>query len=261
MSWLEELHPRDPAGRFMERGGGWIGEVSDRMAAAHGKYVPVRGHDIRGELDMVAVKALHDKTPEDKMLGAIYEHQGFDGLPEVLDQAEMDQRIEAGWQELWRGVDGAASATMTSKEMADALRSGHYWAGEGVRGNGTYTSPHRTVAHGYTQREGDWWGPIDDTYEQPGSAWPGLIRMALRPDAKVIEWSDIDGLVSKQIDSQGQLFNVDVLTDEGRLAAALGYDAIIVRSSGFSRQNPQASSIRMVVVLNRTAVAVQEAWQ
>ncbi len=80
--------------------------------------------------------------------------------------------------------------------------------------------------------------------------------MALRPDARTITWNELDALITKHLDNEGYPITDDPLADEGRMAAAMGYDAIVVRGTGAN-----SDKIQMMVVLNRTAVAVQEAWQ
>lgn len=270
--WRGELHPRDPGnGEFIDRpGGSWIRAVGDAITSARGRYTPARGRDIRAEVDTDAFRDLAYRLPDnpaprfedDPQLAAIARRQGYDGKPEVVDAAELDRRIASGWQELWRGMTGRDDGdswrpanSPTSGQYAEQFRTGDYWAGLGVRGNGTYTTSLVHVAQEYTPRQGEWYGPrFGDDYEQPGPAWPGLVRMALRPDAKMAEWDEIDGLLVGEKNYDGNT-STDPLLDEGRLAAAMGYDAIIVRS------NNNSASIRTVVLLNRTAVAVQEAWQ
>ncbi len=277
MSWNPTLHPRVPGGpgggEFMRRQAGWMNRLEQEITDTRGGDRYRRGRDIRDELDRdeLRAKAYQPGTGQhpndDPQLAAIYAAQGFDGKPEVVSSDELDARIADGWRELWRGVQGNHDGTSDhysvagdyrppSGAYAEAFRTGDYWAGQGVRGNGTYTGASMALAQEYTAREGPWFGPQTEEYFTPGSAWPGLIRMALRPDARTITWNELDAMITKHLDNDGYPITGDPLADEGRMAAAMGYDAILVHRTGAG-----ASDIRTVIVLNRTAVAVQEAWQ
>lgn len=273
MTWKPELHPRIPGGpgggEFRSPQAGWMRRLSEGISEDQGTHDYIRGRDLRDKLPMEHLQSLAYRPgtgqhpDDDPQLAGIYALQGFDGKPEVLSKAEMDARVAAGWTPLWRGVEGRRSDSSrhatdhlpTSGELADQFRDGPYWAGQGVRGNGTYLTPHLSVAQDYSVREGEWYGPQDGAYYNPGPEWPGVLRLALRPDARTIEWDEIDRITGAYVNQKGRKRPAfDPLSDEGRMAAAMGYDAIIARGAG-----KNSDKIRMVVLLNRTAVAVQEA--
>lgn len=274
MSWRETDHPRWPAGtgqggRFRGRSG-WAGALARAMSRPGGGGHYVRGRDARNEFDpdVLAGKAADPgqagglgwvagkRTWGDPALDEIARVQGFDGPPEVIDRAEMDRRVSAGWIETWRGVgaftDSDTGRTYTDAEAAERFRSGEYRSGMGIFGNGYYTTPDGETARNYVGFQG--------SYEDP----PGLLRLAIHPDARVIDFDEL----AKQFEHywqrwqqrRGPLGGGDsealVWGDAGRFAAALGYDVIAAQP-----RNPKMRDGRIYsyVVLNRTAVAVQEA--
>lgn len=199
--------------------------------------MPVRGRDLRGELDYEQVWG--DGPGEfmmgpDKVLGRIWATQGFDGPPRVGTQREMDAAVADGWTEMYRRVEGAG--------YAEQFRSGDAWPGLGGYGNGTYAVPAwgRTHVAGYGGDE---------------------LRIALRPDAKIADMWDLDREWRDQYGGMVDPYSVQdgnheraAMGDLGRWAAARGYDAMFVPD----RDNPDHIPLEWVI-FNRTAVMVQEA--
>lgn len=253
MRWDESQHPRHDDGRFKRKGapGGWVEAISDSMTRG---YTPARGRDIRGQVDPEWPVPRGEQGEPDLALGEIAEMQGFTGRPEVVDRAEMDRRVAAGWPEMWRGVSeytvresdnaGSRTRTVSAAENVEQFRSGDYYPGVGIFGSGTYASVDPQTALGYVS------GSLGDDYANT----PGIARIALRPDARVV---DFDELLAQHPDLEAPRRPQDraVLQDLGRLAAALGYDAISVRP----RNKAYGDRTMYYVILNRTAVAVQEA--
>lgn len=171
-------------------------------------------------------------------------------------------------------------------------RTGPLYQGSGIYGQGTYTSVKRKAAEAYgatyKDRDGNEIGLAD-----PRS----LSRMVLSPEARVIDWREgkppseyIHELHDHMDDAQFELsaeraireeagFDEDdgyeldqdqvlrlarrervqavaVLSDWGRAAAAMGYDAIRVRAG---KDDGSGYNVEQYVILNRTAVMVQEA--
>lgn len=238
--WQERDHPRDGRGRFARKAGGdWVEAVSDGLIRGH---VPVRGRDIRSEFKSEKAPRIGFRQP-DPLLGRLLAAQGYDGLPEVISREEMDRRVDAGWPEMWRGVGGSQYGT--AAENAEQYRSGKLYPGSGIFGNGTYAAVAPQTALAY----------VDGDIGRDFHTTPGIIRIALRPDARVV---DFDELVEQyphlnQGTRQGKRGALD---DPGRLATALGYDAIAAQARNVDYRDGR---VMYYVILNRTAVAVQEA--
>lgn len=152
----------------------------------------------------------------------INREQGFDGKPLVVSPREFDRMVK---QEnalvLWRGVANSAQTAQ--------FRTGEYFAGKGFAGNGTYTATDLIDATAYSGRN-------------------GLIRMALRPGARVISSRDAKNLLSKANNGKFEPDKQFNMRDVGEYAASLGYDVIQRSNRGTWDDH--------VIILNRTAVFV-----
>lgn len=259
--WDESEHPRHDNGRFRLKGS-WAGQVADRLSGG------LWGHRVRAKDELIDVSDMGPQvqeslremfSPEDVMLAEIYRRQGFDGPPRVVPKAQMDELIESGEViEVWRGIERHQDKTTgewsSARELAELYRTGPYFAGQGVRGNGTYTSTDRHRA--------------EVGYSEPG----GLLRIGLAADARIVTYREFTERTADYLDASERFRrgwhqgdeNIDtlldrvtpeevvgwILLDEGRLAAAMGIDAIKVDRGGVGD---------VYVVLNRTATVVQEA--
>lgn len=216
---------------------------------------PVRGRDVLEDVDVVQAAEFTDpayiRGPADPALGQIYRHQGFDGLPAVTDSNGVDAVIAAGGIEFFRGVTDAV--------YVRDFKQGPYFPGRAdghVMGNGTYVSTGRLVAEGSAR-------------ENP----EGVMRMALRPDARVthidrlkVEHDVVLDGYRKERDRLEQMERtpevaarlqevkaaITLYGDLGRFAAARGYDAYALEH-GYYRDTDV-----YWVVLNRTALVVQD---
>lgn len=182
--------------------------------------------------------ALKRKTDAgDVTLSELLKEQGFDGKPRVVTSAEMDALIKNGWSESFRGV--------TDTKFTNQFRDGDLYAGYGVYGNGTYS------AYG-----GD---KALSTARKYAGVDGGVMRMALNPNAKVIDFEDLSKMydddwyddISARIGKaageakkrlQAEL-NMNIAMDKSGVLN--GYDAIRVPNEQY------------YVILNRTSVAVQ----
>lgn len=227
---------------------------------------------------------LQPQGGRDPALARLFEAQGFDGLPHVLDEADLDRFVEEGERELWRGMavgdvrwrreaDLRREAGQPlpplpeGQDFAEQFRSGRYHPGTGVNGNGTYTA-YQAAGRGLAPEQ------VASDYARGGQ----VIRMTLKADARVIrvseaydrQWEDI-AAVRKRIDQANVQLNEaqlgpdydralehwsalvmehQLLEDVGRWAVIRGYDALDVDDVGH------------VVVLNRTAVRVStRTWE
>jgi len=198
------------------------------------------GRDVTGDADLLerALDATgRHRGSADPLMGGLSEQLGFDGLPEHGDPARLDQEIDAGGIELWRGVQPhttGSGQTKSAQSMVDDYRNGPVFYGFGTVGNGVYTSNRR------------------ETAEQYGGGPDGAVqRIVLRADARTIDSQQL-----AELHERWQAENPDgplVLADPGRFAMALGYDAIIRDLSA----EGLGSDERYVVVLNRTATLVE----
>lgn len=240
-----------------------------------------RGRHLVDELDYEAVAAgdhgsFTHGNRGDLWLGRILREQGFDGRPRLGSTTDLDQAIADGGIELFRGVTGDRITGETASTRAEQFRSGDLYPGVGRFGNGTYASPDRAVAAGYANG--------DDA---------GMLRMVLRRDARTISITDLLKLRAKSGATRAgrdlnereevELSKLDptdvdaaiavrrkydelrkglgprgrVASDLGRLAALLGYDAVVVPTS--YRGHGGSNGVDEYVILNRTALTVQEA--
>jgi hypothetical protein len=172
----------------------------------------------------------------DRILHELYKTMGYDELPLVADEDTFG--LLAQGQTVWfRGLrDKLASGNrprVSAEELLEALRSGRYYAGYGVFGNGTYTSnlPGTAVQYG-------------------GGELGNVVRILLSPSAKVIEQKELFDLYADFIDTMPSDNAKRLASDLGRFAAALGYDAIRVEGGGLG------GSEDYMVILNRGAMVI-----
>ena len=252
----EMLYPHDPAGPAKEvvNCRCVLGYLYPGMARPDGTIVPeplkaeaivveapegriVRGRDIQEEIladpetqRLVTARQRSDGRfgidltgPNDPMLEYIADRQGFSGLPEVLSREMFEARLASGgYRETYRGV--------TSQTFVEEFKTGQYFGGQGVKGGGTYTSDSIETALSYAQGEES-----------------QVIRMALKPDARVITRRQAEDLAADAIEGVDEVL-AQAIDDEGRWAAAAGYDAMeYVKPSGET----------WLIVLNRTALIVE----
>jgi hypothetical protein len=205
----------------------------------------------------------------DLILQDMAEEVGFHRKPTLLSKEKMDAYIQQGNRELFRGIGGRQGEAETYVEQ---FKTGEYFAGKGVYGNGIYT------AYG---EDG-----MEVAKQFANEVEKNVLRISLEKDAKIISY---DALIDMQkleftalqdeeralrrkarkeadriYDETGDDDKVEmfleeaakkweemekyqrVLADPGRYALYKGYDAIDIPSS------------RFMVVLNRGKVFVQK---
>jgi len=210
--WDEAEHPRDGAGRFRDKaGGGWVGVVSDRIRGGS-RYKRVEGRDLSDEIvadpGRYVDLYLDPNRFGDEVVDDLARRQGFDGLPTVGTAAELDEAVAEGGVEMWRGVRGSLPSRSVwdgnvvfhqgSSPIAyhEQWRSGEYRSGNGIYGQGTYTSVDRRVAEHWGVTMTDDRGQLiyvpDDSFLGTGTVTDprSYARMVLSPDARVIDFSD-----------------------------------------------------------------------
>jgi hypothetical protein len=217
---------RDPDGKWTTGGGG-LGKALGYHPAGKtsvGDWSPA---------DIAEVMSHPTDTgfgrSDDRLL-AMWRKQGFTGKPTVVPKAEFDA-LPADHVKVFRGLHGTVDGNdvTSARTYAEQFRSGKEpFPGLGIHGNGTYTTDKESRAQDYA---------ATDVKGNPGA----MLRMALRPNARVAEMRDIE----HQLDNLPPDVTEVIADDPGKLATLLGYDAIKRRDT--------------VIILNRSAVIVQEA--
>lgn len=159
----------------------------------------------------------------DPVLDDIARVQRFDAAPRVVREGQLARLLRRdGAVEIWRGVTGHGAA-----DYAEELRTGTYLATSGIHGAGLQFTTVRSDAMAF-------------------GAGGVLLHAVLVPEARTITWEELEDLVKATQDAlsatERRRYRV-ILGDPGRLAAALGYDAILLPDGN-------------VLVLNRTALVV-----
>lgn len=156
----------------------------------------------------------------------------FDGLPEVVTKEQMDQYVANGDRELFRGLESYGMKGKTGEELAEQFRSGDLYVGTGLFGNGIY------VAYGVDKYDAEGYMGAD--------AQGAMLRMTLKPNAKIISIDELDNMQSQDPIVQAH----PELKNSGCYAAFKGYDGIDVGA----RKNQS----KYMVILNRSLVRVQD---
>ena len=189
------------------------------------------------------IESLDRYAPDDEWLDAIYQRQGFHAQPHANPDPEGVT--------LFRGVEGDTSEE-TSRFVQEFVNGPRHFPGKGVHGSGTYTSVLRDTAKTYSGR---------DRYGNP----EGVIEMVLDSDARVTETAtELRAALTRQVQEARAVAErardwgeverldhlLDVVDDEGRAAAIMGYDAIKI--GHVPRRNDT-----YYVLLNRGKVAIR----
>ena len=184
--------------------------------------------------------------------------QGFDGPPVVGDDDDIDDALEAGGVELWRGIGGDRDPS-TAVSYVDALRRGPAYYGYGIYGNGIYAGDQRVIAMEYG---------AGNRFGAHSSVDHGaLVRMALRPGARVIEYSQAkaahDAWIQQRANETTGMGREEAIAhigyarqfiDLGAWAALMGFDAIYADEARHAGSSHDTS--RHWAILNRTMLVV-----
>lgn len=239
---LPFLHPDDPRGYSLHQAAVVTSQALSRPATVD---------EVRDSPEMAALladeSAFQSATMgggEDRILKEIYRQKQMDGLPSVVPDAEVEALLRAGSVGLYRAVRG--------RDRAQQFLDGEYYAGAGVYGNGTYCL---AVHNGAI--------PESAAMNQLAMFGDSFLRMTLKPEARTVVF---DELKARQVEAVAlaqaaadaassaekvRLQNwVRVLSDAGRFAALLGYDA-------WFQFPPEYGSSEMIV-WNRSMVIVSE---
>lgn len=155
----------------------------------------------------------------------------YDKLPELIDEKEFGNMLFEDDKHLYRGVKGKAIKD-TQKYVKD-FKTGEYYAGIGISGNGTYATTDWNEAMRYSEGFTD-----------------GLIYIMPKDNAKIVDIAQLAEIkyeLNQMYWGKDELFNnftKVIFEDNGYLAQILGYD-IIERE-------------RIKIILNRGAIKVVE---
>jgi SPP1 gp7 family putative phage head morphogenesis protein len=134
-------------------------------------------------------EAIKDKDGV-KMLSMIYNKYGYHDKP-LVSQTEFNRLADEGQPIVFRGVKGFKDpkgdrgGTITAQEAIEDFKTGdRHWAGEGIYGNGTYSSTKRARAIDYAG------GNEDNVY-----------TMVIRPEAKIIEYKDLNKMMEDEYEA------------------------------------------------------------
>jgi len=182
--------------------------------------------------DLVEAAAARGSTTDaDPLLRQLYQVRGYDGLPTVLDDDAFEALIDYSvTRPMYRGmVDRSGDAA--DNLFLQAFRTGDYFPGEGVFGNGTYAADNFAVARGFG-------GGISDN----------VIRMVLAPGSNTVSHADIkrEWLAFTRSEEYDRMTYAQrrLLDDLGRYAVMRGYDSIFIEENGYH------------VILNRSRLTV-----
>lgn len=203
----------------------------------------------------VETSRAEERAKGDVRLASILEKQGFMSPANVYTRAEIDGFVASGERELLRGV--------TKREFANSWRTSQGtdpYTGLGYYGNGIYAESVkgnvRATYHAKLQQLGsrptpnqieearvstmsETGGRIASNYAGTNRSEASIIRMTIRPEARVIEYDDLQEMIEADHGRFGT-------TDPSQFAAAKGYDIV------------QVSKVDYTIILNRSAVRIQD---
>ena len=172
-----------------------------------------------------------------ELVSAAMDKYGYNDKPSVSDE-EFNELKNAGATVVYRGVE--PKGNMTADEITIDFREGDkHFVGGGHYGQGTYTTSSKEEAKLYTGGDNN----------------GAMMAMAIRPEAKIIDYADIEGEAFRLLNSQNDpnLQYSDGFTflerDESATAMHLGYD-VIKRQSTANETH--------YIILNRSAVVLPQ---
>lgn len=255
--WSEAVQLRDPRGRFAGTIGGGGGGGSAGAAGAEEENPYVAGQQLNATMDQIPEGQWNDRIG-DPRLADVMREQGYFSPGNVYTKEQMDAFVKAGEIEVLRGTSKEKYAT----DIIDS-KGAHPYTGTGVHGNGLYAAgiksdriqadydaqikklgdSSKNIAVTRALEDTGVFTAIDYAGTKPvtGQFEGGIVRMTLRPEAKIV----------KKFDLLGQVGNPDTIKefDLGRIAALKGYDAISI---------PRSFGPEHYVILNRSVLRIQD---
>lgn len=193
------------------------------------------------------------QTKSDRILAEIARQRGFDTKPELASSERVNELRSSGQPELWRGVSDA--------RYVNEFKTGDYYAGAGIYGNGTYTFAAFDNTPAASQLAQIF---VDASGYARGNGT--RLRMTLKPGSRVAKLSELkDDIAGEQrrlrnersdARDRGDTARADqlsleyqVISDPGRFAALNGYDALEVGNVDGNGE---------LIILNRGATVVDK---
>lgn len=188
----------------------------------------------------------------DKGLKKLWQEKGFDAPPKIVNEKELSAFIkEQNRPEFYRGIAGDSA-----KKYTEAFKSGDYYPGLGMHGNGTYAAANGEEAH----RIATVYGRIAEM--EGGQVMRFSIDKSANiiSDSKLWDWQkELDDVLRKKLadpnlDSitEAKLLSVrDAIGNNGRLATMKNVDAYYL-SSGVDREG------NYWIIQNRSKLIVQD---
>lgn len=240
------------------------------LTPAQQKAVVERFYKIYEDFAKKGSKINLSKGHKNKELAQMTALQGwFDAEPSVVSKEEINKMIESGSREMFRGTGGDLRAGSRAEDFVKDFKTHkEYFIGTGIYGDGIYCASSGLRP---TTLESNTAADLAESYA--GYNAKGVVRMALKPSAKLISYEALETMATEAYiamrdeESAAKLLGVTeqqalnaylVIAKEGQatsvpaLAIALGYDGITV-----SRQQG-AGCAEYVVLYNRSAVAIQK---
>jgi SPP1 gp7 family putative phage head morphogenesis protein len=230
------------------------------MAPVGNKYGDVQ------ELELLRVQELTGKQNiyevdkrGDARLHSAYKVKGYDAKPVVLQGESFEAAAKDAQARVYRGVNDSFEKAPV---LAEQFRTGDYFAGTGVYGNGTYTTTRLETAKLYAGSKGEILEiliPDVSNYvvKEQLSKQVKEVLSEISEKLQVLRKEQFTAVMAKNealVDEIGK--SIDVLTDASRFmhddgiaATLLGYDGIIV----------QEKNEIYYVILNRGKVIVKGA--
>ncbi len=177
-----------------------IDDAIERQAAATGVDDGLLQHSRRVDTNAPSVIP-GGSTSVDAIGLDIRAAQGFDEAADIVSHAQIDDIVRAGGREIWRGE--------AHVEFMEELLHGRYHPGGGMFGQGTYTDSvagrlhqqrgmiEQLTAAGrpidpYTKALVDVLEVVQDYGTGPTQGMGRVVRMALKPDAKIVPEGVLD---------------------------------------------------------------------
>lgn len=187
----------------------------------------------------------------DVALQIIAERQGFDGKPKLVKTVNDLQEIQKteGGNIVYRGIADyedkeGEGVSYTGAQAASDFRSGEYYAGFGMFGNGIYTTNNLDGAVAYASMK-------DDRYGRKGNG--STIAMLIPKDAKRAPREVVKEAIKTAQEESAPMWGLRAThrNDIGRILAARGYQY-------YDAGDVQNNKIGNFVILDRTMLTVAE---
>lgn len=152
-----------------------VNELSDALAGEDFSTVAKIADDIYGNAQKLKLAPGED----DNYLKQLFIDSGYDNLPKIVDSSDVTKTWQSGGHLIVRGM---ARGSKTRTDHFDSFKTGDYFTGNGIYGNGTYVS----AANGSTSKDAVDAIKTIRTYGYSNSSGVTL-RAALPSDANVVD--------------------------------------------------------------------------